>query len=538
MKKSKRFFALILTLAFAFGLTMPVFSANADKNDPLAHILPDLELIGMNIPTPATLSNGTGEDVTAEPPSNAAREEQTRAMADVSTYAALSSAIADPTVATIRVMNDIVMTDCLEITRDISFVSGVSGAVTLTAASAKRHFEIEEQSDVDIVFSNVVLDGNNAGGGMDIVNSYVTISGAYITNCSWTMGGAILAMNQHVVVYENNSHEIVHSGLVTINNSTFENNNSSLGGAIANLGIMRVYNSTLSENYAEESGGAIYALNLSNGSPVVTISNTTIGENEADYYGGGIFALGSTLNISGSEILYNVSSAGGGIYSLVCTATITDSNIASNIISSTNTAPTNEERGGAGIWASGRLVLYNTYVESNEANMPVGCGAGVLMINYTMLGNNNLSYNYSGTEEFIATNCTISFNVNVYQGNEDVNFLGGGVALIGVTSTFDIVNYAISEIAYNNATKGGGIYSTAPVTVSGIYINDNEAFDYGGGIYVYYTSLTFLGGEISNNYAGIAGGGVCLDHSAFIFYDYSLLQNIYGNTPDNIYSIV
>ncbi|MDM8531302.1 choice-of-anchor Q domain-containing protein [Anaerolineales bacterium HSG25] len=96
---------------------------------------------------------------------------------------------------------------------------------------------------------------------------------------------------------------------------TFPANN---GGSIFNSGgILTLFNSTLHDNRATESGGAVFVWDEG----TVTAVNTTLSGNQAGHHGGGIFNKGSQVTLVNSTLTDNVADTdqnnfgdGGGIF--------------------------------------------------------------------------------------------------------------------------------------------------------------------------------------------------------------------------------
>ncbi|MEM7505907.1 MAG: VCBS domain-containing protein [Pseudomonadota bacterium] len=99
---------------------------------------------------------------------------------------------------------------------------------------------------------------------------------------------------------------------VTVLNSSFDNNNAALGGAIANEGTLRIERSEFFSNGATLAGGAI------DSSGTLSIVDSLIRDNSADSggstdAGGGINTDGTTI-IANTLISNNTGSLGGGIF--------------------------------------------------------------------------------------------------------------------------------------------------------------------------------------------------------------------------------
>ncbi len=125
-------------------------------------------------------------------------------------------------------------------------------------------------------------------------------------------------------VYVGEGGAIYNLGILTLEESTFENNDSSNGGAIFNGGATNIaavlQDVTFEDNYATFNGGAIY-----NASPEagLMIVGSTFDSNRSHENGGAIHMEAGDLYVSSSEFLENragmidnQSGDGGAIYSL------------------------------------------------------------------------------------------------------------------------------------------------------------------------------------------------------------------------------
>jgi CSLREA domain-containing protein len=196
---------------------------------------------------------------------------------------------------------------------------------------------------------------------------------------------------------------IRNNGWMSLNRIVMTNNSTiSGGGAISNLGRMRIVDSTLSDNSAPSSntthdgGGAI-----ENDSGTLTIFNSRITNNTTNAVGGGIRTEGGgTTEIFGSLIGGNRAISGGGIYH-----SSGGSNGTMNVTNSTISGNTATGDGGGGIRTAGSITmnLVNVTVARNAATNsdpgnPVGGG----------FRNSNLATTVSARNTIIADNSAVS----------------------------------------------------------------------------------------------------------------------------------
>jgi parallel beta-helix repeat protein len=278
---------------------------------------------------------------------------------------------------------------------------------------------IEAQGNVNVTLTNMVVTGNNAnddGGGVcmwDFANASwtLTISNSTISNNSvndagggvfsngtgkilitgsvisgnfaYNQGGGIwldsighdsanLTMDG-TVVSNNKAFSVVGlgggiandgNGLVTITNSTVQNNSAgTTGGGFGdrhNFGTLTIQNSLFSGNTATANGGGIAA-----GGPATSITNSEIDGNTSGGSGGGVFANGTALTIQSSTLANNTASGNGGGIELDTTgtgSTMTDTTITGNTAK-------NADGGGidAGTGFAGSLKLLNDTINANSA---------------------------------------------------------------------------------------------------------------------------------------------------------------------------
>lgn len=560
MKKARIFLSVILVVAILSGFTLPAFATNESKDeirsisideikdsyfkndakksafseqntndvDSIINTLcPKINEMGDNVEIFSDfskVSENITEDIISNNLSSFARSAQTMSLRLNTTACVYNSddmelALATSTISTIVVMNNFTLDDSLEITRDVYFVSGAEGTVTITSAESERHFYIDDQYYINIAFEDVVLSGDEeTGGGINITDSYATIDGANIVNCCPDdSGGAVNAVNNKLV---NNT--MVVTGSLTVVNGVFENNQADSGGAISSFGQLLISDSTIEGNSVSNGGGGIFIANLTATGITSMISNVSIDGNAASSGGGGICTMGmTTLISSSSEIINNTAMYGGGIYAVASYTNMSNSTVQGNVITNEDPYPDITELGGAGIYSVGRLSLNNTIVDENEANCNDGCGGGILAISASLT-----SYNYYGTENLTIVGGTINGNTSYFQpaGTPSVSydlFGGAGIATYGLD-----VTVTGTTISGNDATYiGGGIMTvgdTLNLTDCTVYNNSSPYF--GGGImsenfmeilidleYEFEgPDINISGGEISNNTTILGGGGIMI----------------------------
>lgn len=144
---------------------------------------------------------------------------------------------------------------------------------------------------------------------------------------------------------------------------------------------------------------------------------------------------------------------------------------------------------GGGINADGSLILYNGEICNNTAI--------------------NSGFYWGGGGVCINTGDLFVFGTDILQ-NTSENGNGGGIA--AGSGTVTITDGNISEnVALNQYSFGGGIFTRTKLTMNSGTINNNTA-GHGGGIASYYSvnvaEIEINGGEINNNTSTIRGGGI------------------------------
>ena len=532
MKKKSVFFSLVLFAIIVFNCTIPTFATvhteikldecdafmrdELDENDALFQCInknvfgsvldslnPNLKDRGAKLYSDFS-NNGLSRTMNTKSESSHSKNTQvnSRSVRNVSNFAELSAALSDSTVYTINILNSFAMTSVLTISRDIDFINGSGNDFVTLTATGSRHFQIINQNDLYITFEDVVLDGDETGGGIDIFDSYVTIENACIQYCYTNNndgGGAILAYNES---YNPTTEETVPSGSLELIGGTFGWNSAEIGGgSIASYGQLDVSNATISNSNTAKSGGGIMICNFSDYAISSTLKTVIVEDNTADLLGGGIVLAGVTATIQTQcQIKGNEAASGGGICSISSNTTVRQSTVTNNIaLDNSSTMRPFERLGGAGLYGVGYLKLVRATVTNNKVASEIGYGSGVLMIPKTY--DPELS-NYTGVEKLeIGTSSTMSGNKST---NNSVNatLYGGAVATIQVAAD---IQY--SDIQQNEATYGGGIYCGGTTQLLGGTVYNNTASVNGGGVYA-TKAMTMAQTVISDNTADQNGGGV------------------------------
>ncbi|MGD1937748.1 MAG: choice-of-anchor D domain-containing protein [Cyanophyceae cyanobacterium] len=248
--------------------------------------------------------------------------------------------------------------------------------------------------------------GISASGGGAVVN--VTLS-SIANNAGLTSGGGLVStsgatMNLLSSVVSGNLSTTSGGGGVFVNESVFIARNSAItanttnattsgGGGILNTGVavtsfVRLYNTTVQNNYASAVSGNGGGISQTGNNGVVTLQDVSLTGNTAGNYGGGIENFGtSTVTVTRSTIAGNTAfNAGGGIRNAFGNTTLTNSTIANNEALSGN--------GGGILTENGATVQLRNTTVSGNASLGIGAGiyastAAVVTLNNSIVANHN-----------------------------------------------------------------------------------------------------------------------------------------------------
>lgn len=280
------------------------------------------------------------------------------------------------------------------------------------------------------------------------------------------------------------------------NNSTFDSNTSTNGGAIYNSigGTSSSSNSTFSNNIATGDGGAIY-----NTQGTTTDSGSMFDSNRA--VNGGAVYNSATGQFTGSTFKSNIATtSGGAIYNATgATTTIADSTF------NTNSATTS----GGAIYNAGNI---NIQANNNKTTSFTGNTAG---------GSSNALYLAGGTVNLsTGTNGIITFNDAIESSlNTNVININQGASLNSGTVNFNNQLSPVTMNIYNGTTNINTGMSSSTLNISGGTSNfadnktyNNVAFNLTGGTQNFNLE-TFTNGSrfVLNNASTIAN----IDNSTF-----------------------
>ncbi len=285
----------------------------------------------------------------------------------------------------------------------ISFDNAL-GTATVTITSA-----LPLISDTD----GLVIDGG----------SDIRVSGDNLYQVLYVFPSASLALQNLTIINGKSSTGggVYNGGSVTITNTTFTNNISTIhGGGIFNDGTLTVTNSLFLNNNATSAGGGI----INNSSGTILVKNSTFIGNTAASAGAIYQNDSGTLSITNSTFADNTAvNYGGSIYSTGAT-TVTNSTFSSN---------------GAGLsgsdilfstFASPTLSLYNNILANSDTNT-----GSCAVLSGTVLGNNNLIEDATSACGF-----TNSTNGNIVGSDPALGLLTGSPAYFPLSTGSPAIN--------------------------------------------------------------------------------------------------
>jgi len=372
-------------------------------------------------------------------------------------------------------------------------------------------------------FNNCTIDNNSANddaGGVYILNNAPTFSGGAITNNS--------SVDDYGGVYISN-------GTASFANVTISSNiaGDEAGGVCVNNGSPVFNTCIVDANSSADDGAGVYIRNTS----TPDLTNCTVSNNiitAGNFNGGGFYIIGtSNPTITGCSVTGNTARQyGGGIYiaSSNFTNTITGITISNNTVS-----------GGVGYGGgifldnsspdiTNNIITNNTATSTTDLNNR-GRGGGIY------LNGNDVSPLINGN--------TITGNIASTSGNGTGSGYGGAIYCNQSVPTIDNNtidnNTATTSGTGANCGRGGGIYLNLSLlnTISNNQITNNNAQQYGGGVYMYrsdpvLTSNTITGNVVTAYMINTGyGGGLCIYDDTGTGTSPTLTSNTISNNQAN-----
>ena len=200
-------------------------------------------------------------------------------------------------------------------------------------------------------------------------------------------------------------------------------------------------------------GGGIFVI-----SAIVKLINSTVSDNVAGRDGGGIYVFEGFLTLTNSTVLNNSANSGGGVYVEAASMSMTNSMISDNTAS--------QQGGGVLIFYS-EANLINSTVSSNNAGIDGGGIYARFTLHPVNLSNITVSGNSAGRDGggiFVIDETTVMLNNSTVSDNSAISS-GGGIHI------HQNSNVALSNSIVANSTTAdcsAAISSSATATVDSI----------------------------------------------------------------------
>ncbi len=260
------------------------------------------------------------------PVSLAHAEGTTNGLTGISSQAELQAAINDVTADGVVTLtqNIEISGEPITIPNKTFTINGSGYDLTLGEGYNGFHMKTVELDWSTVTFNNLNFLGHNTdevtaenysqravGGGLVAYGDYMMVKGDnYYTPSGNLNFNNCTFIGNHQIKYSLNGYTKGYGGaleikniITTVNNSTFTNNSSTDGGAIAYSGPLYVNNSIFSGNYATTYGGALVAALGANEASRAVVTGSRFINNKAAY--GGVFSGGKA---SGSNSFYGTDS--------------------------------------------------------------------------------------------------------------------------------------------------------------------------------------------------------------------------------------
>jgi len=326
--------------------------------------------------------------------------------------------------------------------------------------------------------------------------SVVTLSGLTITggNASFADGGGILSNGGSLVIEDSlvagnvagDTGGGIHAntGSVIITGSSIDNNRSESlssfgggGGVGSSAADVTLFNSSVTENFAESNGGGVHSENGN-----LAFINSTISDNRSDNSGGGISSINGDIAVTRSTVSTNsagFNAGGGGIINGSGVVTVSNSTISGNV----------SGRDGSGIQTfEGALTITDSTITRNRTNNFGGAGVwadygfgftqpsltvrnSIIADNLGSFGNSDLELTPSATVDITSSLIGSNFNTSLVAaplGSPDAN--GNFIGTIS-----DPINPLLDDLADNGGpTATHALLEGSPAIDAGISFSTTD----------------------------------------------------------------
>ena len=412
------------------------------------------------------------------------------------------------------------------------------------------------QSHVNITNSNFTDNRGNIEGGVIAAykSSIVRTETSIFTSNTAIYGGVAHAYSNSYLLFQENTYRnnsadvggvirIFQNVVAMITGETFDHNNGLYGGVLYNQNAKAdIDNCSFSNSYSEYAGGTIYAE-----SGVINITECTISNSMANDAGGAIALYNdSDVSVIACKFLSNSAQSNGGVVEvqLKSKLKVTDSTFMFSKVG---------DCGGVIHARHGVVIDINCcdFIENNAVTnggaLDLSLDSSLIMLANSSFVNNSAQSGGAISLEYTETNAifktTFQFNnardkggaiavsmsskVNITQCNFTQNTAKMGAAFaalqnstIAITSLnpneTELETISSTQIQNNEGENyGGGIYlSGSDISFSTItIINENQVNGSGGGIFAINSTITVRSTITLSSNQAHSGGGICLTNS-------------------------
>lgn len=475
----------------------------------------------------------------------------------------------------------------LENSVTVDFESSLTGAIVLSNGaialdgSGALTIDGEGRITIDAGAKSRVFEGN----GPDLELRGLTLLGG-IAESSSEGGGAIymkagalalidctLRDNKHLSdIGSGGAVHVAEGASLRAERSTFENNTARReGGAIhtATLDEVTLTACDFSGNGPDDPSSSLWGASIHHTGGDLTIEQSTFEDETSDRGALYITTDVGKVRVEESTFANNTSNMGAAIYfqydgasqeidavSLEVTDTTFEGNSAAtsggaisaheytrvvlNEVTMTGNKATADGASGGGIATSGGLVLSGGSFEGNSAAAQGGLlySTGLNNKSYIEVASGDFSGNSAndGGVMWVSFANRIEISGATFAGNRSETS-AGALSLLGEQTSITGATFT-DNIAMDESSRGGAIYTSGDITLSATTFSGNKA-GFGGAIYALTADVTLdaevsLSGNAATVDAGVlnAGGAICNDDG-----DVSLGgASVTGNSPDDFCS--
>ncbi len=316
------------------------------------------------------------------------------------------------------------------------------------------------------------------------------------------------------VAYINNDDGTKTGGVLNMTGGLFENNTAFAGGAISSrtAGTVNLTGTTLKSNQATSpySGSAGGGAIYSNDN-TLTLSGVTLDGNTTGYYGGAVYAISVKAQIKDGTVIKNNSGVTGAALCIYSSSTFT--------LDSSEVTGNNSSSNGAIYINGGSLEMKNLTVSGNQGN-----NGGVVYAS----GSSQVTVNGGTYTENTAKNGGGIFDWRSKGGLtvSNASFTKNTAKNGGVISAAQAAEFTSCTFSENSATNGGAVYATGAVTLSGCSITKNTAAEKGGAIFATGSTadVSVKDSSVLSENTATYGGAVYMEQDAVVNIDSSTME--------------